>query len=200
MNYYLRVGSENQGPFTIDDLRSRGVSASDYVWRDGLAEWQPAGALPELAGVMLKPAAMGKSFHGGDEKSPYAPPQTMNFPDYGPQITGPLKQSGYGIASTILGVGTMVGVFGGLMIVGMMQQNGMNAREPTPLLMLLSAAICFGGPLLQLVALVLGIVGIFQHDRSKIFGIIGTVLNGLVMVGFAAFIIVAILIASSAAR
>jgi hypothetical protein len=64
----------------------------------------------------------------------------------------------------------------------------------------MTMGICLGGPLLQLVGLILGIVGIFQHDRSKIFGIIGTVLNGLVMVGFAALMIVAMLIGMSAAR
>jgi hypothetical protein len=199
MKYFVRVGSENKGPLSIDDLRARGVQPSDYVWRDGLADWQPAGTLPELAVIMHRPLAANKSIYEGDPSSPYAPPMSTSFPEY-PQraASGPLRQSGYGIASTILGVGTVAAVFVGLMIIGAMQQNGANAREPTPLMIAMSLGICFGGPLFQLAGLILGIIGIFQHDRSKLFGIMGTVINGLVIFGMIALMIVGFLIAAAA--
>ncbi len=199
MKYYVRVGSQNQGPLTIDELRTRGVEPTEYVWREGLADWQPAGGVPELAGVLRKSAATAP-IYAGDAASPYAPPRSSFYPEAPlPQFpSGPLKQSGFGIASTVLGVGTFAGIFIGLMVIGSMQQAGkLDPQAPNATMIGLSLSICFGGPLFQLLGLVLGIVGIFQHDRSKLFGIMGTVINGLALLGLAGIMALGMLIAST---
>lgn len=203
MKYFVRVGGENQGPFSIDDLRARGVAPSEFVWRDGLADWLPAGGLPELAGVLRTAggSAASAAVYTGDPSSPYASPKSIAYGDVPlPHLPiGPLRQSGFGIASTILGVGTFAAVFIALLIVGAIQQaGGANPNEPTPLMMVLSVSICFGGPLLHLAGLTLGIAGIFQHDRSKLFGIMGTCANGLVLLGFVVLLAIGGLLAMSA--
>ena len=50
--YYILNGSEQQGPYTIDQLRGR-VTPQTYVWREGLPDWIRAGDLPELSGLLV---------------------------------------------------------------------------------------------------------------------------------------------------
>lgn len=202
MNYYVRVGSENQGPFTLDQLRLRGLQAGDFVWREGLADWQPAERLPELATLLtLKRASpMVAEVYTGDPSSPYASPVSSVGDNLANYAAGRVRQSGYGIASTIIGIATFAVAFVGLMIIGLIQEQGGNAADPTPLMIVLSLGVCLGGPLFHLVGLILGIVGIFQHNRSKVFGIMGTVINGLVVVGGLAFVVVVMLIGMSMKR
>eukprot|EP01031_Cornospumella_fuschlensis_P012143 gene12143-14845_t len=46
--YYLHNGTEQQGPFSIDELKQQNLSKETHVWYDGLPEWTPAGQLAEL--------------------------------------------------------------------------------------------------------------------------------------------------------
>ncbi|MCA9267211.1 MAG: DUF4339 domain-containing protein [Planctomycetales bacterium] len=54
MNYYVRVGEDNAGPFSLEELARRGVAVDEYVWREGLADWTLAGELPEVASALRK--------------------------------------------------------------------------------------------------------------------------------------------------
>ena len=58
--YYILNGSEQQGPYTIDQLRGR-VTAQTYVWREGLADWVQAINLPELSVVLLPEGSVSPS-------------------------------------------------------------------------------------------------------------------------------------------
>lgn len=58
--YYILNGSEQQGPYTIDQLRGR-VTPQTYVWRDGLADWVQAINLPELSAVLLPEGSVSPS-------------------------------------------------------------------------------------------------------------------------------------------
>lgn len=55
--YYILNGSEQQGPYTIDQLRGR-VTPQTYVWREGLADWIQASNLPELSGLLVPEGAV----------------------------------------------------------------------------------------------------------------------------------------------
>lgn len=55
--YYILNGSEQQGPYTIDQLRGR-VTPQTYVWREGLPDWIRAGDLPELSGLLIPEGAV----------------------------------------------------------------------------------------------------------------------------------------------
>lgn len=58
--YYILNGSEQQGPYTIDQLRGR-VTPQTYVWREGLADWVQAINLPELSAVFLPEGSVSPS-------------------------------------------------------------------------------------------------------------------------------------------
>lgn len=51
-SWYYSVGSEEHGPVSLLDLRSLRMSgrlqATDCVWREGMMDWQPVSATPEL--------------------------------------------------------------------------------------------------------------------------------------------------------
>ena len=50
--YYILIGTEQQGPLSTEDLRGR-VTPQTYVWREGLPDWIRAGDLPELSGLLV---------------------------------------------------------------------------------------------------------------------------------------------------
>lgn len=58
--YYILNGSEQQGPYTINQLRGR-VTPQTYVWREGLADWIQEINLPELSAVLLPEASAPQS-------------------------------------------------------------------------------------------------------------------------------------------
>lgn len=58
--YYILNGSEQQGPYTIDQLRGR-VTPQTYVWREGLADWVQAINLPELSAVLVPEGSVSPS-------------------------------------------------------------------------------------------------------------------------------------------
>jgi len=46
--YYIHNGTEQQGPFTIDDLKSKNISNNTYIWYEGLTDWITADKIDEL--------------------------------------------------------------------------------------------------------------------------------------------------------
>lgn len=48
MNYFIITNNVQQGPFSLDELRQRGIQSDTLVWHEGMADWQPAWQVPEL--------------------------------------------------------------------------------------------------------------------------------------------------------
>lgn len=48
MNYFLIIDGHQAGPYTKENLLGMGVRTDTPVWREGMADWQPAGTLAEL--------------------------------------------------------------------------------------------------------------------------------------------------------
>jgi hypothetical protein len=48
MNYFIIVNDAQQGPYTLEELRSRGITTDTLVWCEGMADWQPAWKVEEL--------------------------------------------------------------------------------------------------------------------------------------------------------
>lgn len=80
MEWYYAKNGRQLGPVDHAGLVRRiaagEVAPTDLVWRDGMADWTPAGQIPELS---VAPAAgateMSASEQGAvDPASPYAPP------------------------------------------------------------------------------------------------------------------------------
>jgi len=172
MKYYVRVGDENRGPFTIDDLKSRGVDPSTYVWREGMADWVRADQLPELQGAL-------KSIGGG---SPYSSPQSLPQQNYGyqgypQQRSGPPQfHSGFGVTSFVLAmVGLLIDVIMMLMAVSIGPRMGRDAAMTMGCAFWIGLIVHFFGA-------IFGLIGVLQADRKKVFGVIGLVINSVILV------------------
>lgn len=48
MNYFILNGRQQQGPYTVDELRSRNITSATLVWADGMEQWTPAWQVKEL--------------------------------------------------------------------------------------------------------------------------------------------------------
>ncbi|MBK8142588.1 MAG: DUF4339 domain-containing protein [Chitinophagaceae bacterium] len=52
-SYFIHDGNQKRGPFTIDDLKQKGVEASTLIWFDGLEKWTEASSIQELQVTLL---------------------------------------------------------------------------------------------------------------------------------------------------
>lgn len=56
--YYYNDGVSRLGPFTIEELQAKNITAETPIWYDGLANWTKAGELEELKSILTQaPAA-----------------------------------------------------------------------------------------------------------------------------------------------
>ncbi len=47
--YYIISKGERRGPYSIESIRQMGISPDTMVWRQGMADWEPASKVTELA-------------------------------------------------------------------------------------------------------------------------------------------------------
>ena len=134
--------------------------------------------------------------------APPAPPVSTAPPAYGPpvypgyaygaapQALGPQKHSGFGVASFVIGLVTMVLEFGAILVAGVMtaSNGGQELPDNDPGMMLLGAFICLG-LVLHLVGGIFGIVSLTATDKKRALGGVGLALNGLCALGVIALII-----------
>lgn len=50
--YYLHDGQLHTGPFSIEELQNKSITATTPVWHQGLSEWTNAGSLLELSQII----------------------------------------------------------------------------------------------------------------------------------------------------
>lgn len=50
--YYLQNGSESIGPFTIEELKAKGISKNTPVWCEGFPDWVEASSVTELGSIL----------------------------------------------------------------------------------------------------------------------------------------------------
>lgn len=67
MNYFIIVNDQQQGPFTIDELKLRGIAPDTLVWAEGMPQWMPASQVDELKTIFQNEA-------GGSTATPPPPP------------------------------------------------------------------------------------------------------------------------------
>lgn len=51
MKFFIVENNQQAGPFTVEEMALRGITPSTPVWREGMADWTPAGNVPELASL-----------------------------------------------------------------------------------------------------------------------------------------------------
>jgi hypothetical protein len=107
--WYYTMGGQRQGPVTTEALqamlRQGQLPPHENVWREGMANWAPAYAVPEVAPPTpagMPPMPMG---YAGGYPMPgqYAPPRDMGQ-DAGMRMLLPVGRSGWAIAAGYLGL------------------------------------------------------------------------------------------------
>lgn len=49
--YFYTDGTNNFGPFTLEELREKNITRETKVWFQELGDWKPAGNIPELTEI-----------------------------------------------------------------------------------------------------------------------------------------------------
>lgn len=103
------------------------------------------------------------------------------------------RHSGPGIASLIIACATGLLEFIAVIAAAVMTANsGGEVDENDPAAIVLGLIMC-GGLAMLIVGLVLGIVGLVQRDRKRLFAILGIILNGLVLIILIGLVIIGLL-------
>lgn len=50
--YFLHNGTENSGPFDLEELKAKRITKTTPVWHEGLEDWKTAGEIEELRSVL----------------------------------------------------------------------------------------------------------------------------------------------------
>mgnify|MGYP001175469893 CR=1 FL=1 len=98
------------------------------------------------------------------------------------------KHSGPGIASFVISLVTLLGYAISFLIVGGMASSIMNeagnlSTDSSQSIMFLGLSVLVLAAL-NVIGVVIGIIGISLRKRRKVFGIIGTIINGLIILLF----------------
>lgn len=56
--FYLNEKNEQKGPVSPEELISNGVTKNTLVWKNGMAQWLPAGEVSELANLFTDTPAI----------------------------------------------------------------------------------------------------------------------------------------------
>jgi hypothetical protein len=50
--YYIHNGTENSGPFILEELKAKKITKTTLVWSEGMDEWKYAGDIAELKNII----------------------------------------------------------------------------------------------------------------------------------------------------
>src|SRR5437762_13152833 len=92
--YYFANGTEQRGPYSLQEFLSLGLRADTLVWHDGMSDWQRLDSFPELN----IPAAQAAP------QAPALAPLVHSQPiGYRSAYSSP-PSSGFAVASLVLGI------------------------------------------------------------------------------------------------
>jgi len=207
--YYIRIGDENRGPFSLEQLHMRGVSPDEFVWCEGMNDWQAASQCADLAGVLREPRQASPAL---------AVQQSPPYQQHAPELPKHSRAGKWGfglgaisVINTVICFALMV-VFASL-VVDMVQIPMEDIRaedmeriaedieripvEDWPSSVVSVALIICGlillGALISLVGLCVSVSALTKPARVKVLPILGLLLNGAVFAGSALFLAVSLL-------
>lgn len=68
MKYFISIQGKKQGPYTIEEMQKLNLFNTTLVWKEGMAEWQPAHEIDELKEIThTPPPPLPKGKLSGDE-------------------------------------------------------------------------------------------------------------------------------------
>lgn len=91
-------------------------------------------------------------------------------------------QSILGITSLVISILTALGLFMVFLIAGVMESNTMGGLDEESAGVIIIGILIFGFGFLDLLAMGLGIAGIFQKTRDRITAIIGTIISSATLI------------------
>src|SRR5690554_2029076 len=50
--FFYTDGTSKYGPFTLEELKDKGISRDTKIWYEGLDQWKPAADVPELSEII----------------------------------------------------------------------------------------------------------------------------------------------------
>jgi len=100
------------------------------------------------------------------------------------------KHSGFGISSLIISSISGIAIFVIFVVAAVMEVSTPGGIEGNPMGAIIVGSSIIGMIILSLLALGLGICGLFQKERKKIFPIIGTVFSSFTVLSILSLMIV----------
>ena len=121
MNWYYAKNGAQQGPVSLEDMKSRiamgEVSATDLAWREGMSDWMPVSAIAELKmePAPPRPETGPYAAHAGQASQEQAPAPEPDRPPVASPSAAPAAyqasqppSQGLGIASLVCGILSLV--------------------------------------------------------------------------------------------
>jgi len=91
--FYYAQGTDQKGPFSLEELKSKGITTTTRVWHEGLADWTIAQNIPEL----VQELNLIPSLHHNDTDSADAPSMFSNPFSF----SGRIRRLEYGLSNII---------------------------------------------------------------------------------------------------
>lgn len=88
--FHVAIDGQQQGPFTLDQLRSAGITPTTLVWASGMPQWSPASAVPALGALFQAPPPLPPQAG----PTPPVPPEQSTPPETGSPSGGTGEQPG----------------------------------------------------------------------------------------------------------
>jgi len=103
------------------------------------------------------------------------------------------KHSGMGIASFIISLVIGVGVLLAIVIAGVIKVANPESLQDESIGTALIGLFVIACLFINLIGIGLGIAGLVQKNRKRIFSILGTIINGVVLIGIGSLILIGIM-------
>ncbi len=113
MKYFIANNGQQSGPFELQDLVANGLTPNSMVWCDGMANWQPATSVPEVAQLLMpqqQPPYQQQQYQQPyqQQQQPYQQPYQQQQQPY-QQQQQPYQQQPYS-TNTTMGFGEAIKV------------------------------------------------------------------------------------------
>ena len=80
--FYLNEKNEQKGPVSPEELISNGVTRNTLVWKNGMAQWLPAGEIHEIAKLFTNETSATSTPPPFPPTPPHSPVNNNTKPDY----------------------------------------------------------------------------------------------------------------------
>jgi hypothetical protein len=109
IHYFFASGSEQRGPYTLEQFVALGLRPDTLIWHEGMANWQRLDSVESLRQTMFPPAVALPSSTMVAPAGARLPLQPLAYEMRAPALT----PSGLSIASLVLGILSIVSMCAG---------------------------------------------------------------------------------------